>query len=294
MKITTLIVACLLACLSATAQENSYQRPPKVIEEMALAPLTPTVDFNSDYSQMMQLHGFSYTPLSELAQPELRLAGARINPDTYSVSRRPGYNKIVIVNLKNNAEMTIQGLPEESIIWSADWYPSGDRILIANKEKDGIYLYSASLANGKATRLSNRRMNATLSDNVFWLNNTDFLFKAVPASNQGAPTKSQVPTGPVVQENLGKSVPARTYQDLLKNGHDEALFEYYFTSQIVKITANGEQEIGKPGIYSQISLSPDKSLMLTNTIEKPYSYTVPYRSFPTNTQVIDLDGKLVK
>ena len=53
MKITTLIVACLLACLSATAQENSYQRPPKVIEEMALAPLTPTVDFNSDYSQMM-------------------------------------------------------------------------------------------------------------------------------------------------------------------------------------------------------------------------------------------------
>ena len=243
---------------------------------------------------MMQLHGFSYTPLSELAQPELRLAGARINPDTYSVSRRPGYNKIVIVNLKNHAEMTIQGLPEESIIWSAEWYPSGDRILIANKEKDGIYLYSASLVDGKAARLSNRRMNATLSNSVYWLNNTDFIFKAVPASNQGAPVKSQVPTGPVVQENLGKSVPARTYQDLLKNGHDEALFEYYFTSQLVKMTANGEQEIGKPNIYSQISLSPDKSFMLTNTIEKPYSYTVPYRSFPTITQVMNLDGKLVK
>lgn len=294
MKITSLIAACLLVCLTATAQENSYQRPPKVIEEMALAPVTPTVDFNSDYSQMMQLHGFSYTPLSELAQPELRLAGARINPDTYSVSRRPGYNKIVIVNLKNHTEMTIQGLPEESIIWSAEWYPSDDRILIANKEKDGIYLYSASLADGKAHRLSNRRMNATLSNSVYWLNNTDFIFKAVPASNQGAPVKSQVPTGPVVQENLGKSVPARTYQDLLKNGHDEALFEYYFTSQLVKMTANGEQEIGKPNIYSQISLSPDKSFMLTNTIEKPYSYTVPYRSFPTITQVMDLDGKLVK
>ena len=249
MRITTLIVTCLLACLSLSAQENSYQRPPKVIEDMALAPLTPAVEFNSDYTQMMQLHGFSYTPLSELAQPELRLAGARINPDTYSVSRRPGYNKIVIVNLKNNAEMTISGLPENSIVWSADWYPTGDRILIANKEKDGIYLYSASLADGKAARLSNRRMNATLSNSVYWLNNTDFIFKAVPASNQGAPVKSQVPTGPVVQENLGKSVPARTYQDLLKNGHDEALFEYYFTSQLVKMTANGEQEIGKPNIY---------------------------------------------
>ena len=53
MKITALIAACLLVCLTATAQENSYQRPPKVIEEMALAPVTPTVDFNSDYSQMM-------------------------------------------------------------------------------------------------------------------------------------------------------------------------------------------------------------------------------------------------
>ena len=117
MRITTLIVTCLLACLSLSAQENSYQRPPKVIEDMALAPLTPAVEFNSDYTQMMQLHGFSYTPLSELAQPELRLAGARINPDTYSVSLRPGYNKIVIVNLKNNAEMTISGLPENSIVF---------------------------------------------------------------------------------------------------------------------------------------------------------------------------------
>ena len=82
MRITTFIVSCLLVCLSLSAQENSYQRPPKVIEDMALAPLTPAVEFNGDYTQMMQLHGFSYTPLSELAQPELRLAGARINPDT--------------------------------------------------------------------------------------------------------------------------------------------------------------------------------------------------------------------
>lgn len=294
MRITTFISALLLSVMTLMAQENSYQRPPKVIEDMALAPLTPRVVFNDGYTQMMQLHGFSYTPLSELAQPELRLAGARINPDTYSVSRRPGYNKIVIVNLKDNAEMTISGLPEEGIIWDAEWYPNGDKVLIAHKEKDGIYLYAAALTDGKAVRLSDRRMNATLSTHISWLNDTDFLMRAVPSTNQGAPVKSPVPTGPVVQENLGKSVPARTYQDLLKNGYDEALFEYYFTSQLVKITANGEQEIGQPALYSIINLSPDKSLMLTTTIEKPYSYTVPYRSFPSTTSVFDLDGKLVK
>ena len=30
-------------------------------------------------------------------------------------------------------------------------------------------------------------------------------------------------------------MPARTYQDLLKNPYDEQLFDYYFTSQLVRI-----------------------------------------------------------
>lgn len=41
------------------------------------------------------------------------------------------------------------------------------------------------------------------------------------------------------QDNTtGKKSQARTYPDLLKDEHDEALFDYYCTSQIVTIDIN--------------------------------------------------------
>lgn len=294
MKFLSLITAILFSCFVAGAQENGYQRPPKVIEDIALAPTTPRVMFDGNYTQMLQMFRESYLSLSELAEPELRLAGTRINPGTYSESRVRGYYQIRIVNVEKKTETDISGLPEGSIVRDAMWYPTDDKVLLICKEKDGLYLYAASAADGKATRISDRQMNGTLSTGILWLNDTDFIFRAVPTTNQGAPARNPIPTGPVVQENLGKTTAARTYQDLLKNSYDEALFDYYFTSQPVKVTAAGEQEIGRPDIYTQMSLSPDKSLLLVTTLDKPYSYTVTLRSFANTTTVLDLDGKTVK
>lgn len=39
-------------------------------------------------------------------------------------------------------------------------------------------------------------------------------------------------------------MPARTYQDLLKNPYDEQLFDYYFTAQLVRIKEGAVYEIG--------------------------------------------------
>lgn len=89
-------------------------------------------------------------------------------------------------------------------------------------------------------------------------------------------------------------MPARTYQDLLKNPYDEQLFDYYFTSQLVRIKEGIVYEIGKPAIYgSTLSLSPDKSLLLIATVHRPYSYQVPVYNFPQKFEVIDLQGNSI-
>ena len=81
-------------------------------------------------------------------------------------------------------------------------------------------------------------------------------------------------------------MPARTYQDLLKNPYDEQLFDYYFTSQLVRIKEGIVYEIGKPAIYgSTLSLSPDKSLLLIATVHRPYSYQVPVYNFPQSSRL---------
>ena len=41
-----------------------------------------------------------------------------------------------------------------------------------------------------------------------------------------------------MQENIGRTAPARTFQDLLQNARDEDLFEYYFTAQLMRVDAS--------------------------------------------------------
>ena len=289
-----LIIAMMLASATLSAQNIAYQRPPKVIEDIALAPSAPRVVFNDDCSRMLRLETSPYYSVAELAQPELRLAGTRINPATYSQSRQRNFASALIKDVESGTETTVTGLPEGSQITNGFWNPKGDKVVIANLESDGVYLYCASSGDGIATRLSERKVNATTGAMVHWLGDDSFIFTAVPNDKGAAPVKSIVPEGPVVQENLGKKVPARTYQDLLKSKYDEELFEYYFTSQLVKVSAAGEEEINKAAIYSRIAVSPDKSLILVTTVDKPYSYTVPFFAFPATISVIDTAGNLVK
>ena len=294
MKTKILFLAGLMLASAAQAQEESgYKLPPKVLQDIAMAPLTPQVVFNDACTYMVQLNKRPFLSLQEQAATEYRLGGARFNPDTYSISRTPAYDKATLVNAETLGQTAITGLPSDCIIWDAQWAPSNDRLIILTKEKDGIYLYACGL-DGVARRITSRRMNAIQGTRLHWLNDTDFIFSAVPEGRGPAPALNNVPQTPIIQQNLGQESAAMTYQDLLKNKNDEQQFEYYFTAQLVKVTSQGETEIGKPAIYSQVSLSPDATMLLLTQVEHPYSYTVTYRSFPNTQKIMDVNGKDVK
>jgi hypothetical protein len=58
--------------------------------------------------------------------------------------------------------------------------------------------------------------------------------------NRSAPPAADpTPAGPIVQESHGRTSAARTYEDLLGDAHDEALFDYYFTGQLVRVDLSG-------------------------------------------------------
>nr|MCU0383988.1 prolyl oligopeptidase family serine peptidase [Cyclobacteriaceae bacterium] len=104
-----------------------------------------------------------------------------------------------------------------------------------------------------------------------------------------------VPNGPVIEENLGRKAPSRTFQDLLKNPYDEQMFEYYTTTQLaVKTIGGGENIITTSSIYTSASTSPDGNHILVRELHKPFSYLVPFNRFPQYVKVIQSDGTLVK
>ncbi|MEM9487762.1 MAG: prolyl oligopeptidase family serine peptidase, partial [Myxococcota bacterium] len=123
----------------------------------------------------------------------------------------------------------------------------------------------------------------------------ELLCTTVPSRRGQPPQASPVPTGPVIQENLGQKAPARTYQDLLKDRQDEALFDHYFTSELTEVSLTGEtRALGVRGIVVYAAPSPSGQYILVETVRRPYSYLVPMSRFPWRVAVYDRRGKLVK
>ena len=106
------------------------------------------------------------------------------------------------------------------------WAPNGKHIAISVINGDRINLYLADVKNGKAKLLIKKPLNAIYGSAVYWLSDSEGLIvKTIIENRGGVPVKNAVPDGPIIQENLGKVSPARTYQDLLASPDDEDLFD---------------------------------------------------------------------
>ncbi|HET6995881.1 MAG TPA: hypothetical protein VFI06_12905, partial [Chitinophagaceae bacterium] len=83
------IVVFFFVRITVHAQDDgSYKTPPKDIADMLLAKPTPNVGID-DKGEWMLFSEFSlYPSVEELARPELKIAGLRINPANYAPSRQ--------------------------------------------------------------------------------------------------------------------------------------------------------------------------------------------------------------
>lgn len=129
-----------------------------------------------------------------------------------------------------------------------------------------------------------------------WVDDDTIVVSTIPASRGKPPKKPLTPAGPKIQSNEQKLVVQnRTYQDLLKDKHDEDLFDYYTTVQLVLVTLDGKtQPIGTPAIYTSVDSSPDCNFLLVEYLHRPYSFIVPCGRFPKKVEVWRKTGEFVK
>ncbi len=272
----------------------SYQRPPAVIEELLLAKPTPSVSFDKKGEWMILVDRNTYPPLEELAQPELRIAGLRLNPRNFGPSRAVYGAGLQLKNIRTKAQFPISGLPETLRISGLQWSPDGKMIAFTNSLNDRIDLYVIDVASRSARRVNQSPLNAVMEMAYSWLDNNRLIYKTVPAGRGAAPAAPLVPSGPVVQESKGRSAASRTYQDLIRNPYDEALFAYMALSQIMINDLQAERPVGEPDFYGAVQVSPDKQYLLVRAMQQPFSYLVPVNGFPQTYTVRDLQGKVLK
>ena len=300
-----LLPALLLLAAPAMAQETNYQQPPAALRDLLLAPPTPRVSLAGDGSVLAILAVQDFPTIAELSQPELRLAGLRLNPRTNGPSRVSYAVGMQLKRLPGGAETPVRGLPAQARISSPSWSPDNQHLAftLTTPAAEGVggrvELWVADVATNTARRLLAPPLNDVFGNAFEWVQDSQTLLaRTVPAGRGAAPAADAVPTGPAVQETGGgKKSGARTYQDLLKNPADERTFEYYATAQLVRVQlADGRaQPLGQPGVVRTASPSPDGRFVLVRTVHRPFSYTLPVGSFPQRIDVLDLaTGGVVK
>jgi len=282
--------------LAQQPESVSYRMPPQPIADIADAIPTPAVDIDPTNQWLLVMELPSLLPIEELALPELRLAGIRLAPRTNGPSRDRYYTGLRLVHIATGEEFPVTDIPTGIKIQNIRWSPDGQHIAFSIMNKDGMYLWIADTTSKVARQLIPDKLNGTYDTPIQWVSDSrTLLCKVVPEDRGQPPEAPDTPHAPVIQETTGKKAPARTYQDLLKNPHDENLFEYYTTSQILKVDLDGAKTtLGEHGIYRSATPSPDGKYILVQTVHRPFSYLVPVYRFPLRVEVWDMEGNLVK
>ncbi|MBB5747505.1 alpha/beta hydrolase family protein [Brevundimonas variabilis] len=290
----------LLAAVPALAQAPdaalTYQQPPSPIATILDTKPTPTPSISPDDTTLALFERSNLPSIAELAEPQLRLAGYRINPRNNGPAngRLTWLTGISVQPVEGGAARPV-ALPAGARFTSPSWSPDGKSIAFLMDQSNGMALWVADVATARAREVFGPRVNAATGGGFSWLpDSSGLVVQAVPEGRGPAPDVTVAPSGPILAETGGRAAPVRTYQDLLTDPGDEALFAHYFTAQTTLVPLNGQAStVGEPGVILGSSVSPDGRFMLRTVAKRPFSYVVPANLFPADVVITDMTGAVV-
>ena len=300
--LTAAVVGVFLQPAGLAQTALTYQKPPAAMEQLLEAAPTPSVRLSPDGKTMLIEQPATYPTIADVAQRWYRLAGLRFNPSSNgpSVERYDVALQLQAVDTAGKtAAKAITGLPTKLKAVDPLWSPDSKHaafVAHATAPATGLELWVIEVATAHAHRVGLVKLNAVLGSPCGWLpDSTSLLCKTVSATRGPAPKESNIPTGPDVEESLGKVSPAPTYEDMLKTTTDENIFEYYASSDLAVVSLAGTvKPLPAKGLIERADASPDGRYALVAMVHRPFSYTFPYQRFPLKTEIVPLKGGGVK
>ena len=339
---TGLVVAALFP--DPAFAQDGYRTPPDAITRILDSPAPPAVAVSSDRRWLLiTTADVPETPMAELAEPTLFLAGRRFQTLPRHRIDLEGIRTASLKPVDGGAEIAIPvpaGARLTQLTWSRDakrlayfvmtpdrmtlhifdvatkasrpvaaaagpiqgrlassggWSKDGKHFLFSATTRQGEALWVADVTTGSAKRLTPPSVNYVAGGCSWTAGRAPALCLLFPDGRGAEPKAPEAPAGPIVQESYGRAVPARTNTYLLKDRHDETLFDHYMTSQLVSVALDGKvTPIGRPGVHAPPSVSPDGKYVLARVTHRPYSYQVGMGNFPVKTEVWTPDGELMR
>lgn len=298
--LTTFLFSTVAIAASAPARVAGYDLPPQYVLDVLHAPAPPRPMLSPTRTTALLVSWVQYPPMTQVAEPYLKLAGVRVEPRTRRKHDTPGgygvapcAQTLSLVDIATKRETPI-ALPTGGCADGFLWSPDGASFAFRNTARDAVELWAGS-RDGTTHRVGTVRLNPMLGSSHQWMpDQKTLLVKLVPSSIGAPPAASEGAEGPRIEESTGGGE-FSTYEarDTLRNQADAALFEYYGTSQLalVDVASGAVTPVGAPAVVSEVTLSPDGEKILVTSIRKPYSYAVTYGRFAHDVEVWDRAGK---
>ncbi|MEY4552356.1 MAG: hypothetical protein RL099_684, partial [Bacteroidota bacterium] len=293
-SLLSIFVLALISLHTAAQDASNYQLPPKEIADLLLAAPTPSISVDGKAKYMLVMERPSYPLVEELGQAEFKIAGLRLNPNNFSPTRQNYIKGLTIKDITTSKALVIKGMPASIAALSPTWNPSENKIAFYNVSANAVDVYVIDLVTLTCQKINKTAANLILGSSLVWLDDATLIYKVNVNTASALVKKPITPSGPTIQENLGKAAPSVTYQDLIKSPYDEYVFEFLAKSQLVKNKNGVETKAGAPALTNSFSISPDKNYILIRALSKPFSYLVTAGGFASSMQVLDKNGTLVK
>ncbi len=296
MKRLVLAIAAAVLASSPCSAATAYKLPPKEVVQILDAPAPPQVRLSPAGDAALLVETKQNPPLSVVAEPFLRLAGVRLVPARGARQHLVAGSSLTLLALPEGRRTSI-ALPGGARLGMPVFSPDGAVFAFTRDAADRLELWLGETATGRAAAIPGVRLNDVASEAiVFSADSRTLWLVTVPPDRGPAPAEPAVPQGPAIEETAGKTAPVETFQDLLRSARDEDLFEHFATAQIVKLDLATKRTapVGSPGLYARVEPSPDGRYLLVARLKRPFSYRVPFRSFPHALEIWDGGGRVAR
>lgn len=286
--------AAVIALCLAGPSSAQWRQPPQEVLEVLHAPGAPRVRTSPTGAHLLLSDPVTYPPLAEMAATMHQLAGMRVDPSVSKIHGRHGGTSPRIVAVADGAVTTLD-LPDGAEVHDVAWTTDGRRFALTVEHPDHMALWVGSV-DGALKKIEGLALNGLLGNAVRWRPAQDrLLVRRIP--QRGAPPEPPaIPRGPKILEGSG-AIARSTYEarNLLQTAHDEALFVYYATSELVLVDPDSGRvtAFAQPDLYTTTDYSPDGAFLLVERLVPPWSREVAWWRFAHEVEVRDAKGKHV-
>lgn len=294
-------VAAQLAAARARLAVESYTTPPEAVARLVTAPrhLNVSVSLQSpDRRHFIKQESEGLPTAADFAKPHLKFAGLQVDPAASrarTLTTR-GNAGLQVIDARTG-QTTAVSIPAGATVSSPSWSPDGSQIAFIANFPTASHAYVAEVATGRSRQVTRTPLLATLVTGLEWTGDGRQLVVVLQPANRGAPPEAPaVATGPQVELwTDGLKSPQRMHASLLEWPHEFAQMEYYTTGQLaaIDVRSRAVRTIGAPAMIRDVSASPDGQYFRVTTMQKPFSYVVPWSQFGMKEEIWGLDGAVL-